>query len=67
MLGGLGRDRGFLCHDRDFWPRVATEILCCDKAWDWARLGSRQGSPCVTTEFSQGWAIPVTIENFMSQ
>ena len=27
ILGGLGCDRGFLCHDRDFWPHVAIEIL----------------------------------------
>ena len=24
MLGGLGRDKGFLYHNRDFWPCVAT-------------------------------------------
>ena len=51
MLGGLGCDRGLLCHDRDF------SALCCDKVWGWARFGSRQGSPYVTIEFSQGWDI----------
>ena len=44
-----------------------TEILCRDKAWGWARLGSRQGSPCVETKSSQGWDTPVTTEDFMSR
>ena len=31
MLGDMGLDRGLLCRERDFWPRVANEILCCDQ------------------------------------
>ena len=27
-----------------------TEFLCRNKAWGWARLRSRQGSPCVAEE-----------------
>ena len=30
-------------------------------------FGSGQGSPCVTREFSQGWAILVMTEDFMSR
>ena len=60
MLGGLGHDRGLLCHDKDF------SALFCDKVWGWVRLGSQEGSPYVATKFSQGWDIPVTTKNFMS-
>ena len=51
MLSGLGRDKGLLCHDRDF------SALCRDRVWRWARFGSRQGFPYVATEFSQWWDI----------
>ena len=53
MLGVLGSEIDLLCHDRDF------SALCRDRVWAWARFGSRQGSPYVAIEFSQGWDIPV--------
>ena len=34
------------------WPSVATEIQCHDRVWGWAKLRSRQGSPCVTIGIS---------------
>ena len=43
ILDDLGRDRGFLYRDRDFWPHVATEILCRDRVW-----GLGQGALVVT-------------------
>ena len=51
---GCLRDRGLLYRDIDFEPCVATGIQFRDRVWGWARFGSRQGSPYVTTEFSQG-------------
>ena len=35
MLGGLGRDRGFLYRDIDFWPHVTIEVLCHNRVWGW--------------------------------
>ena len=26
---------GLLGRNKDFWTRVATEILCCDRVWGW--------------------------------
>ena len=46
---------------------VAIEIQCRDRVWGWARLESKQGSPCIATEFSQGWDIPVATKDFMSR
>ena len=57
MLGVLGSEIGLLCRDRDF--SALCRDICRDRVWAWARFGSRQGSPYVVTEFSQGWDIPV--------
>ena len=48
-------------------PYVATEIMCRDRAWGSARLGSRQGSTCVAIDFYQERAIPIATEDLMSR
>ena len=66
QLGGLGHDRGFLYRDRDFFALSRNRNSVSRQGLGLAGFRSRQGSPYVATEFSQGWDIPVTIEDFMS-
>ena len=52
----------FFVATKIFGPDVAKKVLCHDRVWGWDRVfGSRQGSPCVATDFSLIWAIPVAI------
>ena len=61
MLGGLGRDRGLLCRNKDLIAlgRNRNSVLR-------QGLGLGLGQAWVAIDFSQGWDIPVAIEDFMS-
>ena len=55
MLGGWVATKAFSIATEICQPCAKTKIQCRDRVWGWDKVfGSRQWSPCVATEISQG-------------
>ena len=51
QLGGMGYNRGFLCHDRDFSVPCHNRNSVSQQGLGLGKFGSRQESPYVATKF----------------